>query len=78
MELQDAFVGGAGVLLFYLLAGILYRLYVCPLARIPGPKVAAITGFYELYYDIFQGARFPWKLQELHDTYGKTKELRFL
>lgn len=35
----------------YLIVLILYRLFVSPLSRIPGPKLAAITSWWILYYD---------------------------
>lgn len=56
--------------LFYMVCWALYRLYLSPLAKVPGPKLAALTGWYEVYYDLIQPARFPWKIQELHQTYG--------
>jgi cytochrome P450 len=46
------------------------RLWWSRLAAIPGPSLAALTGLYELYYDLFAGATFPWKLRELHRQYG--------
>ncbi|KAK5228687.1 hypothetical protein LTR72_002572 [Exophiala xenobiotica] len=54
----------------YLVAGAVYRLYFHPLAKFPGPKLAALTGWYEFYHDIIRKGRFIWKLQELHDNYG--------
>jgi len=47
------------------------RVYFSPLAKIPGPKLAALTYWYEIYYDIIVGPRFPWKVEELHENYGK-------
>ena len=49
---------------------IVYRLLFSPLAKFPGPKLAAATGLYEKYYDLISGPRFPWKIQELHQQYG--------
>ena len=56
--------------ILYLTAGAIYRLYFHPLARFPGPKLAALTGWYEFYHDIVHRGRFLWKLSELQDRYG--------
>jgi hypothetical protein len=47
-----------------------YRAYLGPLLKVPGPKLAAITQCYEMYFDLIQKARFPWHIRELHDKYG--------
>jgi hypothetical protein len=54
----------------YLLIGGIYRLYFHPLAKFPGPKLAALTSWYEFYHDIVHRGCFIWKLQELHNRYG--------
>ena len=46
------------------------RLYLSPLAKIPGPKLAAFTKLYEVYYDLVDGPRFPWVVEDLHRRYG--------
>ena len=61
------------LVLLYVAALSIYRLYLSPLAKIPGPKVAALTRLYEVYYDLYQEGRFPWKLKELHEHYGALK-----
>jgi hypothetical protein len=63
--------------LAYLLALAIYRLHFSPLARFPGPKLAALSKWYELYYDVVRKGRFTFKIQELHKTYGKRKSRRF-
>ncbi|KAI7261135.1 hypothetical protein KC345_g9882 [Hortaea werneckii] len=57
------------ILLLYLLALTVYRLYLSPLAkwRIPDPKLGALTKFYEAYYEIVKRGRFAFKLDELHE-----------
>lgn len=60
----------AVVFLSYLSYGTIYRLYLSPLARVPGPMLAALTGCYEMYYDLVEKARFPWIIVELHQKYG--------
>lgn len=62
----------ACVFFLYLLAGAFYRLYLSPLARFPGPKLTALTYWVELYYDLVKGGRFPHRIAQWHDQYGKT------
>ncbi|KAF8857866.1 cytochrome P450, variant [Acephala macrosclerotiorum] len=53
------------------LAGLaLYRLYISPLAKFPGPKLAALSQWYEFYYDVVLGGKFIFQIQELHKQYG--------
>lgn len=47
-----------------------YRLFLHPLSSFPGPKLAAITSFYQLYYDVYKQGEFLNHLRELHDIYG--------
>lgn len=54
------------------ITGAAYRLYLSPLAKFPGPKLAALTSWYEFYYDYFERGRFTWKIKELHALYGQS------
>ena len=46
------------------------RLVLSPLAAFPGPKLAALTNWYEFYYDVILQGKFTFKIQELHKKYG--------
>ena len=59
----------------YTLYGLVYRLYLSPLAKFPGPKLAAATRWYEFYYDVVKSNRFSWQVQKMHDQYGKYSPL---
>ena len=56
--------------LLYLLTVIIYRLFFHPLASFPGPKLAAVTRYYEGYYDVIQNGQYTFKIAELHKKYG--------
>ncbi|PYH76233.1 cytochrome P450, partial [Aspergillus uvarum CBS 121591] len=56
--------------LVYAAALIFYRLSLSPLARFPGPRLAAATGLYEMYYQLIKGGIFTWQINRLHDQYG--------
>ena len=48
----------------------IYRLYYAPVAGFPGPRLAALTFFYEFYYDVWCEGHYTWKIQALHKQYG--------
>ena len=54
----------------YLLSLLIYRLFLSPIANIPGPKFTAVTGWYETYHDVFRGGKFIFKIEEWHQQYG--------
>ncbi|KAJ9151284.1 Trichodiene oxygenase [Pleurostoma richardsiae] len=49
---------------------VMYRLYFHPLAKFPGPKLAAASFLYEFYYDAILPGRYTWHLKDLHAKYG--------
>ncbi|KAL8690123.1 MAG: hypothetical protein Q9224_004482 [Gallowayella concinna] len=54
----------------YVVGGGFYRLYLSPLAKFPGPKLAALTYWFELYYDLVQGGRYQARISEMHKQHG--------
>lgn len=63
--------------ILYMLGLGFYRLYLSPLASVPGPKLAALTGWVEAYYELFhgEGGQFMFKYREWHQKYGTQGEL---
>ena len=47
-----------------------YRLWYSPIAHLPGPKLAALTQYYEFYYDIILGGQYTFRIVEMHKQYG--------
>ncbi|RDW79820.1 cytochrome P450-18 [Coleophoma cylindrospora] len=69
--LQMSLVQGSAVLaVLYIVFGVIYRLYLSPISKIPGPKVAAVTRLYELYHDVINYGRYYFKITDLHKQYG--------
>ncbi|EXJ84137.1 hypothetical protein A1O3_04804 [Capronia epimyces CBS 606.96] len=66
----DAWIVVLALGLAYAACLTLYRLLFHPLARFPGPKLAAATLWYEFYYDVVKRGQFTFKIKELHDKYG--------
>lgn len=56
----------------YLLSLATYRLLLSPLAKFPGPRLAALTRKYESYYEAVQNYEYVWKIKKLHQKYGET------
>ena len=55
--------------LFQIIRGI-YRITMHPLAKFPGPKLTAMTRWYEAYYEIVAGGEFGNLIGEWHKRYG--------
>ncbi|KAJ0416599.1 hypothetical protein BJY00DRAFT_316716 [Aspergillus carlsbadensis] len=41
-----------------------------PIARFPGPKLAAVTFWYEFYYDVVQRGQYFRQIDKMHQRYG--------
>ena len=58
------------LLIAYTFYGVVYRLYLSPIAKFPGPRLAAVSLWYEFYYDVIKDGQYTWKIAELHEQYG--------
>ena len=71
MELSTLLQAISVLFVFYVLGLYVYRMYFDPLSKIPGPKLAAASLWYEFYYDVIKKGRYTWKIWEMHDKYGE-------
>ncbi|OTA89496.1 hypothetical protein M434DRAFT_79252 [Hypoxylon sp. CO27-5] len=58
------------VIVAYFIALVIHRLFFHPLSVFPGPKLAAVTVWYEFYYDGIKGGQYTFKIREMHEKYG--------
>ena len=54
----------------YFITVALYRLYLSPLAKFPGPKLAAVTYGVEFYYDVLRRGQYTFEILKMHEKYG--------
>ena len=60
-----------------------YRVLLClynispfhPLYRFPGPRLAAMSFWYEAWYDFFLMGRYTHEIRRMHEKYGTHKEI---
>jgi hypothetical protein len=60
-------------LLLYAAALVAYRLLFSPIATIPGPRLAALSQWYETYREMFTstGGQLLFHCRVLHSKYGQ-------
>jgi hypothetical protein len=67
----------ASIIVSWFVAVAVDRLWLNPLARIPGPRLAALTGLYEFYYECILGGKYIFEIQRMHQHYGRSFSLPF-
>lgn len=60
----------AAVLPLWVAGVAIYNIYFHPLAKVPGPKLAAITSLYKTYFNVTNGSKFYLQIDKLHQEYG--------
>ncbi|KAJ2993603.1 hypothetical protein NUW58_g1790 [Xylaria curta] len=63
-------VAAAAATALYAFGLVIWRLYFSPLARFPGPKIAAATLWYEFYWDVVKKGQWVWEIDRMHRQYG--------
>lgn len=58
-----------GAICAYLLSLVVCRLYLSPIAKFPGPTLAAVSRWYEFYYEVVLRGQFTFHISELHKKY---------
>jgi hypothetical protein len=64
-------LGLVGLSLVYIVALAISRLYLSPLAQFPGPRLAALTKWYEFYYEVVLNGKFTFEIRRMHEMYGR-------
>ncbi|KNG88804.1 hypothetical protein ANOM_002461 [Aspergillus nomiae NRRL 13137] len=57
-----------------LLCVVVRRLWFHPLSKFPGPKLAAATSWYDLYYDLFLNGSYVKDFPKLHERYDHNEK----
>jgi cytochrome P450 len=68
--LQYPVISALCALILGFAARTFYSVYLGPLSKFPGPKLAAATLWYEFYYDVVLRGRYTFKIKEMHEKYG--------
>ena len=78
LEIVTSIWFGPSILFLYTIYGIIYRLYLSPVAKFPGRKLAALTFWYEFYYDVVKRGEYVWEIQKMHEEYGRFQGIPYV
>ncbi|KAH6605514.1 cytochrome p450 [Trichoderma cornu-damae] len=48
----------------------IYNLHLHPQRKIPGPRLAAMTGLYEFWFDVVMNGQYSSEIKRMHEVYG--------
>lgn len=68
--LEHPVCAAASACFVYTIGLVVYRLWLSPLAKFPGPKLAAATLWYEFYYDALCHGKYTFEIMKMHEKYG--------
>ena len=71
LSLQEVISYAVIVSLLYVGSLVIYRIFLSPLANVPGPILAAASGWYEFYFDCILKAQMSNNIDRLHELYGR-------
>jgi hypothetical protein len=74
---MDYLIVVSSIFFTYLSLGTIYRLFPSPIAGLPGPKLAALTLWYEFYFDVMKKGRYEWEIKKMHAMYGERLHMIF-
>ena len=74
--MQSFLVFGA-LCLSWIVVEAIRRLFFSNIAHIPGPRLAALSSWYEFYYDVVRPGQYVWKIKELHKEYGRSAMIHY-
>jgi hypothetical protein len=69
-DLRRHYLRFAVVVLLWLGATVAYRLFLSPTGGFPGPRLTALTAWYEMYCDCFKQDTFWVEAEKMHKQYG--------
>jgi hypothetical protein len=67
--------GAILIFLAYKILSTLFSYFTFPIRDIPGPRIAAITRYYEFYYNAIKHFSYAQKVAELHQQYDQANQL---
>lgn len=56
-----------------LISRCFFNLYLHPLRKIPGPKLAAMTSWPDFYYDVVKEGSYLFEIRKIHESHGESR-----